>query len=62
MCESCRVTTIYNLHDFMHDATIKTQDVHETNEHTQQVVNVTHRYGYKSLGGGGERCLIFAIW
>lgn len=42
MCESCRGTTIYNLHDFMHDATIKTQDAHETYEHTQQVANVTH--------------------
>lgn len=62
MCESCRGTTIYKLHDFMHDATIKTQDAHETYEHTQQVVNVTHRYGYKSFGGAGERCLIFAIW
>ncbi len=29
----------------MHDATIKTQDAHETYEHTQQVANVTHQYG-----------------
>jgi hypothetical protein len=30
-CESCQsITMIYNLHDFMHDVTIKTQDAHET--------------------------------
>ncbi len=34
-CESCQGITIYNLHDFMHDVTIKTQDAHETYEHTQ---------------------------
>ncbi len=32
MCESCQGITIYNLHDFMHDVTIKTQDAHETYE------------------------------
>ncbi len=44
----------------MHDTTIKTQDAHETYEHTQQVANVTHRYGYNHLGGGGG-CKIFGI-
>jgi len=37
----------------MHDAAIKTQDAHETYEHTQQVANVTHQYGYNHFGGGG---------
>jgi hypothetical protein len=48
-----KVATIYNLHDFMHDATIKTQDAHETYEHTQQVANITHQYGYNHFWGGG---------
>jgi hypothetical protein len=39
----------------MHDATIKTQDAHETYEHIQQVANVTHQYGYNNFGGGGGR-------
>ncbi len=60
MCESCQGTTIYNLHDFMHDATIKTQGAHETYECTQQVANMTHRYGYNHFGGWCK--LIFAIW
>jgi hypothetical protein len=45
---------IYNLHDFTHDATIKIQYVHETNEHTQQVTNnkcqlqCTYNFFFKS--------------
>jgi len=55
ICESCQGTIIYNLHD----ATIKTQDAHETYEHTQQVANVTHQYGYNHFfawGWGANFC------
>jgi hypothetical protein len=38
----------------MHDVTIKTQDAHETYEHTQQVTNVTHQYGYNHWRRGGD--------